>query len=126
MHLQALINMLDMPTASHELSAALLSVLHNVALGSADGCVLMLQGGIAMAATALLSSNGPHDDQQDAQVAALIQQICMKVQQAEVREDDLTGMALLCGPALILPYHAKRHRGPSMCLHSNGDRASAL
>ena len=88
-HLQALINMLDMPTASHELTSALTSVLHNVALGSVDGCVLMLQGGVAIAAAVLLTSNGPHDDQQDARVAALIQQICMKVPQAEVRRRDL-------------------------------------
>ena len=103
--MQALINMLDMPTASHELTAALISVLHNVALGSVDGCVLMLQGGIAMASTLLLTSNGPHDDQQDAQMAAVMQQICMKVPQAEVRRRDPTGMASSYGPALILSCH---------------------
>ena len=83
-HLQALINILDMPMAPDELTSAAVSVLYEVALGSVDGCVFMLQGGIEIAATALLTDQGLHDDRQDALLAALTQQICQKVPQAQV------------------------------------------
>ncbi len=128
--------MLDMPTASHELTAALISVLHNVALGSVDGCVLMLQGGIAMAAAMLLTSNGTHDDQQDARMAAVIQQICMKVPQAEVWENYLTriGIAVWAGSYDAMPcveaqrllgMSAEQHRQSRCSVRSHHDSSWA-
>ncbi len=91
---QALINMLHMPIASDQLTAAVTTVLHNVAAGSVEGCMLMLQGGFEMAAMNLLAHNGAHDDKQDEQLAAIIQQIAQKVPQAQVCDIILTWFSM--------------------------------
>ena len=83
--------MLDMPRASQELIAAVVVVLHEVAVGSVDGCVLMLHGGIEMAAVMLLSSDGLLDAEQGERMAAIVQQICQTVPQAQVCRESLTG-----------------------------------
>ena len=73
-----------MSDASDELTAALVSVLHNVATGSVDGCMLLYQANIYNLAAMLLTSNGPHDDKQDEQLAAIIKNVCQTVPQAQV------------------------------------------
>ena len=112
--MQALINMLDMPMAPHRLAAAIVAVLHDVAVGSVDGCMLMLHGGIDMAAVMMLTSDGLHEAEQDAQMAAIIQQICQKVPQAQVRKECLIWLS---GPPLInmTRFHDKRHRTQELC-----------